>query len=108
MFKSYQKLHYQVISRCSLSKYNKVKVGLVTLGCKVNQCETAALAEDLREKGFLSVSFASFADIYIINTCTVTAFSDFQSRQLIAPAKRANPGPKIIVTGCIPPIAIGK
>src|SRR4030042_1021799 len=105
MFKSYQKLHYQVISRCSLSKNNKVKVGLVTLGCKVNQCETAALAEDLCEKGFLSVSFNSFADIYIINTCTVTAFSDFQSRQLIRRAKRFNPKAKIIVTGCYAQIA---
>jgi len=88
-----------------LSKNNKVKVGLVTLGCKVNQCETAALAEDLRKKGFLSVSFNSFADIYIINTCTVTAFSDFQSRQLIRRAKRANPKAKIIVTGCYAQIA---
>ncbi len=88
-----------------MDKKNKVKVGLATLGCKVNQCETAALAEALREKGFLSVSFNSFADIYIINTCTVTAFSDFQSRQLIRRAKRANPRAKIIVTGCYAQIA---
>jgi threonylcarbamoyladenosine tRNA methylthiotransferase MtaB len=88
-----------------LDKNNKIKVGLTTLGCKVNQCETAALVENLREKGFLTVSFNTFADIYIINTCTVTAFSDFQSRQLIRRAKRANPRAKIIVTGCYAQIA---
>ncbi len=51
------------------------------------------------------VSFRSPADIYIINTCTVTAFSDFQARQLIRRAKRANPQAKIIVTGCYAQVA---
>ncbi len=88
-----------------MDKKNKLKIAFATLGCKVNQCETAALAEDLREKGFLLASFNSYADIYIINTCTVTAFSDFQSRQLIRRAKRINPVAKIIVTGCYAQIA---
>jgi threonylcarbamoyladenosine tRNA methylthiotransferase MtaB len=78
----------------------KIKVGLTTLGCKVNQYESAALAEDLQQKDYFIVPFNSFADVYIINTCTVTAFSDFQSRQLIRRAHRANPQAKIIVTGC--------
>jgi len=86
-------------------KSDKEKVALTTLGCKVNQYESAALAEDLRKKGFSLVSFRSSADIYIINTCTVTAFSDFQARQLIRRAKRANPAAKIIVTGCYAQIA---
>ena len=86
-------------------KSNKEKVALTTLGCKVNQYESAALAEDLRKKGFSLVSFRSPADIYIINTCTVTAFSDFQARQLIRRAKRANPQAKIIVTGCYAQVA---
>jgi len=86
-------------------KSTKEKVALTTLGCKVNQYESAALAEDLRKKGFSLVSFRSPADIYIINTCTVTAFSDFQARQLIRRAKRANPQAKIIVTGCYAQVA---
>ena len=86
-------------------KSNKEKVALTTLGCKVNQYESAALAEDLRKKGFSLVSFRSPADVYIINTCTVTAFSDFQARQLIRRAKRANPQAKIIVTGCYAQVA---
>ena len=84
---------------------DKIKVGLTTLGCKVNQCESAALAEDLQQKDYSLVPFNSFADVYIINTCTVTAFSDFQARQLIRRAHRANPQAKIIVTGCYAQIA---
>lgn len=84
---------------------NKEKIALTTMGCKVNQYESAALVEDLLRKGFSLVSFRSPADIYIINTCTVTAFSDFQARQLIRRAKRANPQAKIIVTGCYAQVA---
>jgi len=81
------------------------KVAITTLGCKVNQCESAALAEDLQRKNFLLVPFSSAADVYIINTCTVTSFSDFQSRQLIHRAHRANPRATILVTGCYAQIA---
>ena len=84
---------------------DKIKVGLTTLGCKVNQCESAALAEDLQQKDYVLVPFSSRADVYIINTCTVTASSDFQARQLIRRAHRANPPAKIIVTGCYAQIA---
>ena len=84
---------------------DKLKVGLTTLGCKVNQHESAALAEDLQQKDYALVPFNCSADVYIINTCTVTAFSDFQSRQLIRRAHRANPQAKIIVTGCYAQIA---
>ncbi len=54
-----------------------LKVGLTTLGCKVNQCDSAALAENLQSAGFSLVPFNAFADAYVINTCTVTAFADF-------------------------------
>jgi threonylcarbamoyladenosine tRNA methylthiotransferase MtaB len=81
------------------------KVGLTTLGCKVNQFESAALAEALQENNFSLVPFNSFADIYIINTCTVTASSDYQARQLINRVHRINPRAKIIVTGCYAQIA---
>ncbi len=81
------------------------KVGIATLGCKVNRCESVALEEDLQKKNFLLVPFNSIADVYIINTCTVTAFSDFQARQLIRRAHRMNPQAKILVTGCYAQIA---
>jgi threonylcarbamoyladenosine tRNA methylthiotransferase MtaB len=77
-----------------------LKVGLTTLGCKVNQCDSAALAENLQSAGFSLTPFNAFADAYIINTCTVTAFADFQARQLIRRALRQNPLARIIVTGC--------
>ena len=82
------------------SERMKLKVGLATLGCKVNQCDSAALAMDLQSADFAIVPFNAFADAYIINTCTVTAFADFQARQLIRRARRANPQARIIVTGC--------
>lgn len=75
-------------------------VALTTLGCKVNQYETAEIIEGLVEGGFTIVPFDGKADIYIINTCTVTHRTDYQSRQLIRRAHRANPGAAIIVTGC--------
>ena len=81
------------------------RVGIATLGCKVNRYESAALEEDLQKKNYSVVPFNSRADVYIINTCTVTAFSDFQSRQLIRRAHRMNPQARIIVTGCYAQIA---
>jgi threonylcarbamoyladenosine tRNA methylthiotransferase MtaB len=76
------------------------KVALTTLGCKVNQYETAGITEELARRGFVIVPFTSAADVYIINTCTVTAKTDYQSRQLIRRANRLNPAASIIVTGC--------
>lgn len=76
------------------------KVALTTLGCKVNQYETAGLTEEISRRGFAIVPFTSIADVYIINTCTVTAKTDYQSRQLIRRANRINPDASIIVTGC--------
>lgn len=78
----------------------KKKVALATLGCKVNQCETAAVAEALRDAGLVIVPFPGPADAFVINTCTVTARTDFQSRQLIRRAHRSNPDAAIVVTGC--------
>jgi threonylcarbamoyladenosine tRNA methylthiotransferase MtaB len=76
------------------------RVALVTLGCKVNQYETAGLADRLKQLGHTLVGFDAEADVCIINTCTVTARTDFQSRQLIRRAARRNPGAPVIVTGC--------
>ena len=77
-----------------------MKVALFTIGCKVNQYETEAIAEKLEALGFERVDFSEKADIYVINTCTVTGESDRSSRQAIYRAKRRSPDAKIIVTGC--------
>jgi len=77
-----------------------MKVGLFTVGCKLNQYETQAIAEQLEECGFERVDFSQPAEIYVINTCTVTKESDYSSRQAIYRAKRRSPQAQIIVTGC--------
>ena len=77
-----------------------MKLALFTIGCKVNQYETEAIAERLEALGFERVDFKDKADVYVINTCTVTGESDRSSRQAIYRAKRRSPDAKIIVTGC--------
>lgn len=76
-------------------------VGIYTLGCKVNQYESEAIAEGLVSRGFSVVPFSQICDAYIINTCTVTAESDRKARQLIRRAIKTNPAAFIIVTGCM-------
>lgn len=71
-----------------------------TLGCKVNQTETAALQQLFVEAGYQPVPFDGFADVYVINTCTVTQLGDRKSRQMIRRARRANLAAVIVVTGC--------
>jgi len=75
-------------------------ISIATLGCKVNQFESEALMDTLKQKGYALAPFEEGADITIINTCTVTHRADFQSRQLIRRALRSNPKSMIIVTGC--------
>jgi threonylcarbamoyladenosine tRNA methylthiotransferase MtaB len=77
-----------------------MKIAITTLGCKVNQFESAALSEMIKSLGHNLVRFNEAADIYIVNTCTVTGKTDFQSRQMVRRANRTNPHAKIIVTGC--------
>lgn len=77
-----------------------VRVAVATLGCKVNQCESAGIAEALAARGLTLVPFEEAADAYIINTCTVTGRTDYQSRQLIRRAIRKNPAAAVLVTGC--------
>ena len=75
-------------------------VGIYTLGCKVNQYESEAIAEVLEANGISVISPSSVCDAYIINTCTVTAESDRKARQFIRRAISKNPDAYIIVTGC--------
>ena len=81
------------------------KIAITTLGCKVNQCDSATMEEALRAAGHHIVDFRNQADIYIVNTCTVTKKTDYQSRQLIRRAQRKNPYAKVIVTGCYAQVA---
>jgi threonylcarbamoyladenosine tRNA methylthiotransferase MtaB len=76
------------------------KVAVTTLGCKVNQCESAGIAEAMAARGMTLVPFEAEADCYIINTCTVTGRTDDQSRRLIRRAIRRNPSAAVLVTGC--------
>lgn len=77
------------------------KVAFHTLGCKVNQVETEQLKEEFIKRGYLITGFDEKADIYIINTCTVTHVSDRKSRAVIRRAARKNPGALVIATGCL-------
>ncbi len=76
------------------------RVAFSTLGCKQNQFETEALKGMLPEGGYAVVPFAEEADLYVINTCTVTTEADADSRQMIRRAIRRNPAARIVVTGC--------
>ena len=75
-------------------------VGLYTLGCKVSQYETEAVEEAFSKLGFSVKSFGEPADVYVINTCTVTQESDRKSRQIIRRAVKSNPGAIVMVMGC--------
>jgi threonylcarbamoyladenosine tRNA methylthiotransferase MtaB len=84
----------------SVENKRSLKVAITTLGCKVNFFDSAAMGESLRGGGFEVLPFPASADIYIINSCTVTESTDAQSRQLIRRALRLNPDAAVIVTGC--------
>ena len=79
----------------------KKTVGIYTLGCKVNQYESEAIAELLAKEGFEICSPAEPCDAYLINTCTVTAESDRKARQFIRRAIAKNPEAVVVVTGCL-------
>ena len=80
-------------------------VAFCTLGCKVNQYETEAMTEMFENHGYTAVDFDDYADVYVINTCTVTSISDRKSRQMIRRAKRLNPDSFLIVCGCYAQVA---
>lgn len=79
---------------------SKRKAAFLTLGCKVNQYETDAMEEILEKNGYEIVSFKDTADVYIINTCSVTNMADRKSRQMIHRAKKNNPEAVIVAAGC--------
>ncbi len=76
------------------------KVALHNLGCKVNSYEMDVISQSLEEKGFQIVPFDEQADIYIINTCTVTNIADRKSRQMLHQARKRNPEAIVVAVGC--------
>ena len=76
------------------------KVAFYTLGCKVNQYETNAMEEKFINSGYEVVDFETKADVYVINTCTVTNMSDKKSRQMLRRAKQLNKDSVVIAVGC--------
>ncbi|NLY86395.1 MAG: tRNA (N(6)-L-threonylcarbamoyladenosine(37)-C(2))-methylthiotransferase MtaB [Tissierellia bacterium] len=80
-------------------------VAFYTLGCKVNQYETEAMEELFEKKGYKIVNENDIADVYVINTCTVTNLSDRKSRQFISRAKKKNKDALIAVVGCYSQVA---
>ncbi|MCR4925204.1 MAG: tRNA (N(6)-L-threonylcarbamoyladenosine(37)-C(2))-methylthiotransferase MtaB [Clostridiales bacterium] len=79
-----------------------MKIAFFTLGCKVNQYETQAMSELVAKNGYEVVEHSEKADIYVINSCTVTAESDKKTRQAVRRFKRNNPESVVILTGCMP------
>lgn len=75
-------------------------VAAYTLGCKVNQYETEAVLEQFLRNGYDTVPFDSRADVYLVNTCTVTSLGDRKSRQMIRRTKHLNPEAVLVVMGC--------
>lgn len=79
-----------------------MKAGIATLGCKVNQYESQVMMDMLCAHGFEPVSDGEQADVFIVNSCTVTGTSDKKVRQTVRRARRENPDAVIILTGCMP------
>ena len=80
-------------------------VAFITLGCKVNQYETNAMTQQFIEKGYEVVEHTQKADIYIVNTCTVTNMSDRKSRQMLRRVKELNKEAIVVACGCYAQVA---
>ena len=76
------------------------KAALHNLGCKVNAYETEAMQQMLEDAGYEIVPFSEVADVYVINTCSVTNMADRKSRQMLHHAKKMNPQAAVVAAGC--------
>ena len=83
-----------------MSEQNGRTVALYTLGCRLNQYETDAIREQFVTRGFKVVPYSHEADVYVVNTCTVTAHADYRGRQMLRRAIRKSPGATVVATGC--------
>lgn len=79
---------------------NKKRVAFLNLGCKVNSYETEAMQQLMKNSGYDIVDFDDIADVYIVNTCTVTNIADRKSRQMLHKAKKNNPDAVVVAAGC--------
>lgn len=77
------------------------RLAVTTLGCKVNQYDTDSVVTQFLDAGYRVVDFQDVADVYLINTCTVTNLGDRKSRQMIRRAHKRNPNAKVVVMGCL-------
>jgi threonylcarbamoyladenosine tRNA methylthiotransferase MtaB len=77
-----------------------MKAAFFTLGCKLNQCETEALADSFEKQGFHITEFSDASDVYVVNTCTVTSKSEQKARRVIRKVSRDFPDSLVLVTGC--------
>ena len=76
-------------------------VSFTTLGCKVNQYDTQAMLECFEQNGYTVVHGNAPADVYVVNTCTVTGTGDKKSMQLVRRVRRRNPQAEVVVAGCL-------
>ena len=76
-------------------------VCFTTLGCKVNQYDSQAMLEQFEQHGYAVAPAGAPADVYVVNTCTVTGTGDKKSLQAIRRCRRRNPGAELVVTGCL-------
>ena len=97
MFKIFQ-IIFSFFALCD--KILRMKIGIITLGCKVNQYESGAIAEELQSKGHFVTTKLEPCDLYILNTCAVTGIAEKKSRAHIAKFVKLNPDCKVIVCGC--------
>jgi len=79
---------------------DRKKVAFYTLGCKLNFSETATIARNFQDEGFDRVEFSDFADIYVINTCSVTENADKRFKTIVKQAQRSNESAFIVAVGC--------
>ncbi len=84
------------------------RFAVATLGCRLNQAESDELARRLAAAGLVPVDLEDGADVYVVNTCTVTHIADRKARHLIRQLKRSNPGAIMVVTGCYAQVAPGE
>lgn len=85
-----------------------MRAAFLTLGCKVNSYETGRMVKLFEEAGHIVVPFEDYADVYIVNTCTVTNIADRKSRQMLHKARKLNPGAVIAAAGCYVDSALKK
>lgn len=79
---------------------NQKRIATYTLGCKVNQYDTEAVVELFKKEGYEEVAFDEMADVYVVNTCTVTHLSDRKCRQMLRKTKKLNPNSVLVAMGC--------